>query len=187
MDGFGQLKNPPKAPHTAHSLSRMTRLPEKAIEEMLDKSVRIGWLEVCDNPAPSCDQIAPSCDSKPAPSCLEGKGTEGKGTEGKRKNGAASPTSNPYSSDFDKFWEVFPSGRKNGKRDAWAKWQSIVGSRASPESVIAAAKAYAESPLGKSEFVKGPASWLNKGMYEDDPSEWKLDGKHKQNEKERLW
>lgn len=88
-DPRGTLLRDCKIPHDSASLSRMSRLPSKIIESMLEltSSSEVNWIEVVDyecnktNPAPACGNPASSC-GNPAPSCLEGKermeGKEGK-------------------------------------------------------------------------------------------------------------
>lgn len=84
----GTLLRDGKKPHDSASISRMSRIPVKIIEAMLElvSSPDVNWLEIneitteCDNPASSCDN--------PAEGCLEGKGRES--TEGNGKNGMES-------------------------------------------------------------------------------------------------
>lgn len=66
-----------KTPHTPHSLARMSHLPAGCFDEAIPILVRIGWLEICDNPAPSCGNPAPRCGEV----TMEGKGREGNGME----------------------------------------------------------------------------------------------------------
>lgn len=69
-------------PHDSSSLSRMSRMPVKILDQMLElvSHPDINWLEIsnielgCDNPALSCDISAGEC--------LEGKGREKNGSEG---------------------------------------------------------------------------------------------------------
>jgi len=72
-DGAGDCRRP----HTAESIARITRGDERTIAEAIIRLVKIGWLEVCDNPAPSCGNPAPSCGEV----TTEGNGTEGNGRE----------------------------------------------------------------------------------------------------------
>lgn len=86
-DPRGTLIRDGQKPHNARSLSRMSRIPEAIIQEMLDvcSGHDVNWLETLDVPALSageCDtKAAPSCDDT-ATGCLEGKGKK----EGKEKN-----------------------------------------------------------------------------------------------------
>lgn len=77
-----------------------------------------------------------------------------------------------YPDDFETFWEAFPKGRKSGKRQALKSWRKAVED-VEPSVIIGAAKEYAESDVGKGQYVKGPGTWLNKGCWEDDREAWK--------------
>jgi len=72
---------------------------------------------------------------------------------------------------FDQFWAVFPSVRKTAKRTARLAWARAI-QRASPETIIEAAREYAASPLGQSEYAAGPMPWLNGDRWEDDRKSW---------------
>lgn len=85
------------------------------------------------------------------------------------------PESKPYPEAFERFWAVYPPGRKAAKRKAFLAWGRAIR-RADPERIIAAAAEYAASPLGRSEFVAGPEPWLNGDRWDDDRSSWQRDG-----------
>ena len=78
----------------------------------------------------------------------------------------------PYTSNFEAFWISFPSIRKTSKRTAWQAWQRALRRGAVSGDLIAAAKEYADSPLGRSKFAAGPAPWLNGNRWEDDRASW---------------
>lgn len=92
-DPRGTLLRDGKKPHDPASLSRMSRVPERVISEMLKllSSPDINWLtvETYNNPAGGCDV---EC-GIPAGGCLEGKGRERR--EGKEKNGSVFSVSLP--------------------------------------------------------------------------------------------
>jgi uncharacterized phage protein (TIGR02220 family) len=78
----------PCEPHTAASISRITRCPEKIITDALSVLVTIGWIErkeLADNdlhnPAGWCGIVTTQSPQPAAPGCLEGKGREVKGIE----------------------------------------------------------------------------------------------------------
>lgn len=67
--------------------------------------------------------------------------------------------------DFDEFWSVWP--RKNSKKDAQKAWDRAV-KKTDPGAIIAAARAYAESPYRpETRFVPYGASWLNGERWND--------------------
>lgn len=75
-----------------------------------------------------------------------------------------------YSEDFLAFWEIFPSGRKTKKPDAFTIWQGL--SATDRTAALSGAKEYAETELGRGEFVQGPVPWLNQRRWEDDRKSW---------------
>lgn len=77
-----------------------------------------------------------------------------------------------YPKDFEQFWEAYPTGRKTGKKAALKAWEQATRD-AEAETIIAAASEYAASDVGRSQYVKGPTSWLNQGCWDDDRSAWK--------------
>ena len=77
-----------------------------------------------------------------------------------------------YPDDFQEFWKVFPSGRKSGKKEALKAWKKAIADVA-PTDIIESAKEYASSDVGRGEFVKSPAAWLNQGCWDDDREAWK--------------
>jgi hypothetical protein len=72
---------------------------------------------------------------------------------------------------FESFWRAFPSKRKTGKLAAEKAFRSVL-KLASAETIIAAAKEYAASPVGNGEYVKGPTPWLTQGCWNDDRAAW---------------
>ncbi|CAK0778559.1 hypothetical protein CCP3SC15_6010001 [Gammaproteobacteria bacterium] len=60
-DPRGTLLRDTGKPHSAESLARMSRFRVDIMATALERLVSIGWLEVCENPAPSCGDTAPSC------------------------------------------------------------------------------------------------------------------------------
>ena len=74
-----------------------------------------------------------------------------------------------YPKDFKAFWKAYPAGRKTDKKDAYKAWKDT---GADPAVIIAAATEYAASDVGRGEYVKGPATWLRKGCWDDDRAAW---------------
>lgn len=66
---------------------------------------------------------------------------------------------------FEDFWAVWP--RKDSKKSAEAAWGRAV-KRQDPETIIAAARAYASSPYRpEKQFVPHGATWLNGDRWND--------------------
>jgi hypothetical protein len=82
---------------------------------------------------------------------------------------------------FEVFWKAFPGGRKTAKgkaRDAFTRALR----KTDAATLIAAAAEYADSPVGRGDYVKMPESWLNGECWTDDRTAWKnrgsANGKH---------
>lgn len=78
--------------------------------------------------------------------------------------------------DFEKFWQVFPAGRKQDKLKALRMFRDIVSGRrggviASAGDLLAAAERYAAARAGQDpQFTKAPCNWLKDGAwFDDDP------------------
>ena len=78
---------------------------------------------------------------------------------------------------FDEFYSKYPRKKDRvAAKKAWAKLNVEERARAL-DAVVAFAAAVAEWPAGERQFVKHPATWLNKGAYDDDRAEWAPSGK----------
>lgn len=67
---------------------------------------------------------------------------------------------------FDEFWELYP--RKVGKtaaRKAWVKAQQT----ADADTIINAARNYANDPNREPAYTAHPTTWLNEGRWDDEP------------------
>jgi hypothetical protein len=76
-----------------------------------------------------------------------------------------------YSEDFERFWKIFPSTRRVGKGVAWRSWKVAIKT-AKAEGILAAAKEFSDSPLGRSRFCPGPSPWLNQKRWLDCRDAW---------------
>jgi hypothetical protein len=72
---------------------------------------------------------------------------------------------------FEQFWREFPKGRKQGKELARKAFRQAL-KKSSTETILAAVREYAASPVASGKFVKGPAPWLNQGCWDDDRAAW---------------
>ncbi len=72
---------------------------------------------------------------------------------------------------FDEFWEAYPRFRRSAKGQAQKAWR-LACTKHPPEEIVAALKEYAASPVGQSEYVKAPATWLNSECWLDDRQSW---------------
>jgi hypothetical protein len=71
---------------------------------------------------------------------------------------------------FERFWTEYP--RRVGKGEASKAWSSL--SAEDKALALKAAPAFKEAWAGSPErkFLAHPATWLNKGRWNDDPAEW---------------
>jgi DNA-binding transcriptional ArsR family regulator len=69
---------------------------------------------------------------------------------------------------FGAFWLTYP--KRKAKEEAKEAWIAAIERGADPQHIIAAAKTYAHERMGQdAQFTKYPATWLNKGCYDDEP------------------
>lgn len=69
---------------------------------------------------------------------------------------------------FDDFYAAFP--KKKEKAAAARAYAKAIKDGADPNKVLEAARAYAKERQGQdAKFTKHPATWLNKGCYDDEP------------------
>lgn len=69
---------------------------------------------------------------------------------------------------FGAFWAVYP--KKRNKAEALAAWKKAVAAGVDPAHITAAATAFARERHGQDpKFTKFPATWLNKGCFDDEP------------------
>lgn len=69
---------------------------------------------------------------------------------------------------FGAFWAVYP--KKKNKAEAIDAWKKAVAAGVDPARITAAAIAFAKERFNQDpKFTKFPATWLNKGCYDDEP------------------
>lgn len=69
---------------------------------------------------------------------------------------------------FGAFWIVYP--KKRDREEAKKAWIAAIERGVDPQHMVDAATAYAQERKGEdSKFTKFPATWLNKGCYDDEP------------------
>ena len=68
---------------------------------------------------------------------------------------------------FEDFWNAYP--RKIAKKEAMKKFAKAVKDGTDPNTIIAGAKTYAASVVGKErKYIAHPTTWLNQGRWEDE-------------------
>jgi hypothetical protein len=70
---------------------------------------------------------------------------------------------------FDEFWDAYP--RRTAKRAAQTAYVAAVKRGAEPAEILTATRRFATATRGtEPRFIPHPATWLNQGRYDDDPS-----------------
>lgn len=71
---------------------------------------------------------------------------------------------------FAAFWTVYP--KKRNRAEALTAWKAAIKAGVDPQHITAGAKAYADERKNEDpKYTKYPATWLNKGCYDDEPDE----------------
>ncbi|MGW7350903.1 helix-turn-helix domain-containing protein [Streptomyces sp. NPDC054784] len=69
---------------------------------------------------------------------------------------------------FGAFWTNYP--KKRAREEARKAWIAAIERGADPERMVTAAQAYARERFNQDpQYTKYPATWLNKGCYDDEP------------------
>jgi len=86
-----------------------------------------------------------------------------------------------YSDAFESFWGVVAPHKRKSKAEAFRRYREATSTlkprEADPATfLLDRATAYYSSALGQTPYCNGPAPWLNKGGYDDDPAAWERKG-----------
>ncbi|MFM9629414.1 helix-turn-helix domain-containing protein [Streptomyces galilaeus] len=69
---------------------------------------------------------------------------------------------------FGAFWSNYP--KKKAREEARKAWIAAIKRGADPKRIVDASQAYARERFGQDpKYTKYPATWLNKGCYDDEP------------------
>lgn len=80
----------------------------------------------------------------------------------------AAPKVNHHLDAFGAFWLVYP--KKRAREEAKRAWCQAIERGADPQHLVNAATAYARERANEDpQYTKHPATWLNKGCYDDEP------------------
>lgn len=79
----------------------------------------------------------------------------------------ASLLDEPYTSDFEQFWALYP--RKTGKREAFKAWKQAGTNRPSLPLLLAKATAYAASREVREGYALNASRWIRERRWEDSP------------------
>lgn len=82
--------------------------------------------------------------------------------------GGSKSKSDGYPPQFEEFWKVYP--KKADKRAALKAWRAAKKRTVVADSeLLGAAMKYRDDPNREDQFTKNPATWLNKGSWENGP------------------
>ncbi|MFD3638260.1 helix-turn-helix domain-containing protein [Streptomyces griseus] len=80
----------------------------------------------------------------------------------------AKPAQDEHLDAFGAFWLNYP--KKKAREEAKKAWVAALKRGADPERMVTAAAEYARERVGQeAQYTKHPATWLNKGCYDDEP------------------
>ena len=84
------------------------------------------------------------------------------------ESASASLLDEPYTSEFEQFWAVYP--RKQGKREAFKAWKLAGANRPSLPLILAKATAYKASREVREGYALNASRWIRERRWEDSPS-----------------
>lgn len=113
------------------------------------------------HPQPSYKQLPK--DSSPAAAS-----TEQQATAAPVQTNSGSEKTNHHLEAFGAFWLTYP--KRKAKEEARKAWIAALERGAEPKHIVDAATAYAHERKDQDpKYTKYPATWLNKGCYDDEP------------------
>ena len=158
-------------PHDAASLAVKTRAPKAWFEVSLIYLEKIGWLTSEVSEQTELPLVAHNDVTTVSPDCQSG---DEEWKEGNRKNGMEQKE--PAGAVLlmaGSIYDAYP--RKQNRQAALkaiAKAMATVHAERLLERTEAYAAAVAQWPEEARQFIPHPATWFNKGGYDDDPTTW---------------
>ena len=96
------------------------------------------------------------------------RGSKSSPAAGSSSSKQAAAKTEPHLDAFGAFWFSYP--KKKAREEAKKAWIAAIERGADPARIVAAATAYAHERKGQDpQYTKYPATWLNKGCYDDEP------------------
>jgi len=184
----GTLLRDSRTPHTATSISIVSRIDKESIQKVLDLCImaEVGWIDLVDDGNGEL-QVVENQHPPILPAGFEQKTAgiahppagiahdpalnriEGKGIEGMEGNAKGNPVAaKPLDESFLQFWKAYP--KKRGRGAAEAAWKKAKG-KPPVQEIIAALTAQAQSwdwRKDGGQFVPNPATWINQRRWEDE-------------------
>ncbi|MFJ8474228.1 hypothetical protein [Kitasatospora sp. NPDC094011] len=116
--------------------------------------------------APSEGAVAPPFSSYPSAPSTDKDSSRVEGRAPATPS-SGKPKRNHHLDVFGAFWLVYP--KKKAREEAKRAWRQAIDRGADPERIVAAATAYARERASEDpQYTKFPATWLNKGCYDDE-------------------
>ncbi|MFE7395688.1 helix-turn-helix domain-containing protein [Streptomyces sp. NPDC057557] len=114
---------------------------------------------------PSVNQLHKDSSS---PAAQEDASDPAPATKTASKPAAANPATDHHLEAFGAFWLTYP--KKKAREEAKKAWIAAIDRGAKPQHIVTAAQGYAKERAGEDpKYTKYPATWLNKGCYDDEP------------------
>ena len=148
-------------PHTAASISRITRIPVDVIKAAIPRLLAVGWLkmEVVDTAgvtenlpkSPDASGKSPGTPGK-SPADLKGPDLnrpektchEINMSDEKSPDVRVQSMPGDYSDKFQEAWEAYPARPHNPKKAAWKAWKARLNEGLTEDTLLAATRNYAE-------------------------------------------
>jgi hypothetical protein len=163
---------------TYEQIERQTGLGRYAINQAADNLTRLGWLEVVRPKLPngqfgakSWTVLNPHSATTVGNSTVESPHVE-RPTDIRRTPSIEEQVKeviNPQpalADAFKEFWAIYPMHRE--KQDAIKAFEKAVKA-VGVEVILEGARKYRDDPYRSKSYTKYPATWLNKGCWDDDP------------------
>jgi hypothetical protein len=116
---------------------------------------------------PSVNQLHKDSSS---PAAQEDASAPASATKATSKPAAAKPATDHHLEAFGAFWLNYP--KKRAREEAKKAWIAAIDRGADPQHIVNAAAGYAKERNGEdAKYTKYPATWLNKGCYDDEPDQ----------------
>jgi len=157
--------------YTSETFATFLFMDVAEFEKAANLLVKVGWIENWKHSAEIAEDFRKKNGKRGKIPLEERRGEESRGDQSRGEENIKRQTRlTEYPKPFVEFWSLYP--RKVNKKAALKAWDKAT-KETPAEQIIGAAEMYAASDIAADgEFVPHPATWLNKGAYLDDPTEW---------------
>lgn len=114
------------------------------------------------------DEQLPKDSSAPAPPKRDTQTPAAPSSQAESPRAANGQQKDHHLEAFGAFWIVYP--KKKAREEAKKAWITAIERGADPQHMVQSATGYARERAGEDpKYTKYPATWLNKGCYDDEP------------------